>query len=142
MNATSIELPRCECIALLGRTPIGRLCIIDGVTPIALPVNFKVDVNENQHRLVVRTAPSTILGRYQGPCAFEADHFDLATGSAWSVLVRGTVRRVLGHHDLLDPEPLVGSNRVLWLVIDVSAISGRRFTVKRVDEFTVDWAFA
>jgi nitroimidazol reductase NimA-like FMN-containing flavoprotein (pyridoxamine 5'-phosphate oxidase superfamily) len=142
MSATSIELPSWECLSLLGQTRIGRLCIIDGGTPIALPVNYRVDERTPTRRLVVRTAPSTTLARYEGACAVEADHIDLAAGRAWSVLVRGTVRRVVGHHQLLDPDPLVTTNRTQWLVIDITAISGRRFTVRIADDYTVDWQFA
>jgi hypothetical protein len=143
MIATATELPTWECLTLLAQTPVGRLCIIDGECPIALPVNFRVDPDAVHRHLVVRTAPSTVLARYEGPCALEADHIDLASGRAWSVLVRGKLRRVVGPHSLVDPEPLLGSSRTQWLDVEIEAISGRRFTVHSTDDgYTVDWQFA
>ncbi len=145
MNATPVELPAWECLALLEQTPVGRLCIIDGGGPIALPVNFRIGSIGAARQLVVRTAPTTVLARYEGPCALEADHVDLGAGRAWSVLVRGTIRRVVGHHALVDPEPLVSTNRTQWLVVDVVAISGRRFTVHGAGAdagYAVDWQSA
>lgn len=143
MTATATELPTWECLALLAQTPVGRLCIIDGGCPIALPVNFRVDPDEARQQLVVRTAPSTVMARYEGPCALEADHIDLVSGRAWSVLVRGTVRRVVGHPQLVDPHPLVDLGRTQWLLVEITAVSGRRFTVHGAgDGYAVDWQFA
>ena len=143
MIATATELPTWDCLALLARSPVGRLCIIDGGCPIALPVNFRVDPDGGQRQLVVRTAPSTVLARYEGPCALEADHIDLVSGRAWSVLVRGTLRHVVGHHQLADPQPLVDLGRTQWLLVEITAISGRRFTVRGADDgYAVDWQFA
>ena len=66
---------------------MGRLAFVDDRGPIVLPVNFAVD----NHTLLVRSAAGTklgVLGRGDR-VAFEVDGIDAASGTGWSVLVRG-----------------------------------------------------
>ena len=55
-----------------------------------LPVNFAV----TRKTIVFRTAPDTLLAVYaNAQVSFEADHFDEAPQTGWSVLVTGARTR-------------------------------------------------
>ena len=105
MTATAHELPAWECYDLLRDHGVGRLCLVDGGYPIAVPINYRVLDDESERRLVVRTLPNSMVGRYHGPCALEVDDIDLVRGRAWSVIARGVAEAVHGNHRLPDPEP-------------------------------------
>ena len=138
MSATRIELPDWESLELLGLTTVGRLCIVDHGYPLAFPLNYRL--LHNPTRIVFRTNPSSALARYEGLASLEVDHIDLLTPSAWSIIVRGKLRRVVDQHELADTHPLVTTGRFHWIVLDATSISGRRFTAEtREDAFTVEW---
>jgi nitroimidazol reductase NimA-like FMN-containing flavoprotein (pyridoxamine 5'-phosphate oxidase superfamily) len=142
MSVDRFELPQWECFELARTAPFGRLCITDSGTPIALPINFRFTNPDEGTEVVIRTAASTIIGNYEGPASLEIDSIDLDANDAWSVLIRGTLRRVRGEHQLVDPKPLL-DDRHLWMVLKVSAISGRRFTVRRAaDGYSVEWSIS
>ncbi|MFT3852084.1 MAG: pyridoxamine 5'-phosphate oxidase family protein [Ilumatobacteraceae bacterium] len=141
MPATAHQLPTWECIELLRDHGIGRMCLLDGAYPIAVPINYRV-VNDahGQPRLVVRTTPDALVGKYRGPCALEVDEIDLPHERAWSIIARGTLVPVHGHHELPDPAPIVGGNRSQWMTVDIVAITGRRFVLSDAgDGWSVDW---
>ncbi|MGD9998227.1 MAG: pyridoxamine 5'-phosphate oxidase family protein [Ilumatobacteraceae bacterium] len=142
MGATPYELPEWESWQLVEREPIGRLCVIDHGYPLAFPVNYRVVHDGGRHRIVFRTNPRSALARYEGPSSIEVDHIDpdgSAGASAWSVIVRGSLRRVAGPHEFPDTFPLV-EGKFQWIVLEVSAISGRRFTAQPApDLFVVEW---
>ncbi len=142
MNAHRSEIQAWECLALVRHHQIGRLCIIDHGVPLTFPVNFKLTGNDQEGQIVIRTAPHTLIGQYEGPSSFEVDQIDVVQRQAWSVILRGKLRRIAGAHELPDPEPWLGDNRHQWVVLDVAAISGRRFVgVPAPDGFTVEWQF-
>jgi len=135
------EVPSWEATTLLRSTTVGRLCVIDHGTPLALPVNFQLTGDANP-RIVVRTSPSGLLAAYQGPASFEADHIDEEQHRAWSVIARGELHHTYGDPTLPDPQPWLADGRFLWLVLDVTTFSARRFTaIHREDEdFAVEWS--
>ena len=140
MSGQRCELSSWESMDLLGTMGIGRLCIIEQGFPLAVPVNYRFDGPAGAQTVVIRTAPDSLIGRYEGPVSLEADHIDLVAGEAWSVMVRGTLRRVLGTHDLPDPEPLQPEGRVQWMTMAVGAVSGRRFRLESGGgHFAVEW---
>jgi hypothetical protein len=140
MTASRFELQRWECRALAESQRVGRVCIIDHGTPVALPVNIVVIGVEDAPQIVIRTAPDTLLGRSQGPASVLVDHLDLEHGDAWSVIARGTLHHVVGGHGLPDSHPLVDSDRHHWMLLDVTAWSGRRFVITSDPASTfVDW---
>jgi nitroimidazol reductase NimA-like FMN-containing flavoprotein (pyridoxamine 5'-phosphate oxidase superfamily) len=142
MSVDRFELPTWECYDLARSSPFGRLCVNDNGTPIALPINFRFTTPEAGNEVVIRTAANTIIGSYEGPASLEIDDVDLDANKAWSVLVRGTLRRVRGDRELVDPKPLL-DDRHLWMVLKVTAVSGRRFTVRRAaDGFSVEWSIS
>ncbi len=140
MSTTRCELPSWESYELLGSETVGRLCVIEREYPLAFPLNFRIVRKLDETRIVMRTAAHTAVARYEGPASLEVDRIDDADRTAWSVIVRGTLRRVIGQHELPDPHPLVTEGRHQWMVLEVTAISGRRFTSKpATDGFSVEW---
>lgn len=142
MTADRYELPRWESTELLRTEPVGRICIIAGGHPLAVPVNYRLDEAGDSAKIVIRTAPGTLLGRYEGLSSLEVDHIDLAAGTAWSVIVRGTIHPTYEADRLSDPHPLL-EGRHQWMVLEPTAITGRRFVVARsADGYSVDWQLA
>lgn len=81
------ELTKQECFGLLAGQHLGRVVLVDGHGPLALPVNFVVD----HHTVLFRTDGGTKLevASRGGRVGFEVDGVEEATRTGWSVLVRG-----------------------------------------------------
>jgi len=140
MGTTHRHLPHHECMDLLTSDSVGRLCIIDHGYPLAFPVNYRIVHHAAGDRIVVRTSPDGTMARYEGPSSFEVDWISQDRRQAWSVIVHGHLRRAIGESDLPDTYPLVTERRDQWLVLDISSISGRRFTgTAAADPLSVDW---
>ena len=143
MEAERCELTTWQSLELVQSQKIGRLCIVDHGYPLGIPINYRVTDDDGEIRFVVRTAPETLIGRYEGPASIEIDEIDLENGSAWSVIARGALKRLIGTHDCPDPNPLITAGRHTWLELSVLSISGRRFTLSTApDGYSVDWEFA
>jgi hypothetical protein len=128
---------------LLGSETVGRLCVIEHEYPLAFPINYRLMRDVDETKVVFRTIPHAAVARYEGLASLEVDRIDHANGTAWSVILRGNLRRVIGQHELPDPKPLVTEGRHQWVVLDVTAISGRRFISKPAsDGFVVEWQTA
>ena len=139
-GASTFELTSWESLDRIREQPVGRICILEHGVPIAFPVNYRVAGDPPECRIVMRTAPATAVGRYDGSASLEVDDIDLGSGRAWSVIVRGQLRPMLGEDPPADPRPLVTAGRTRWMMLTADVISGRRFVVRRGrDEFTVDW---
>jgi nitroimidazol reductase NimA-like FMN-containing flavoprotein (pyridoxamine 5'-phosphate oxidase superfamily) len=110
---------------------VGRLAFVDDRGPIVLPVNFAVD----NHTLLVRSAAGTklgVLGRGDR-VAFEVDGIDAASGTGWSVLVRGEAIEVTDAVELarlrtLPLRPWVPGAKEHFLRILPAVITGRRIS--------------
>lgn len=135
-RAATFEIPRHECLDLVRSGPVGRICILERDIPISFPINYKVTDDGD---IVMRTAPETAIGRYRGNASLEVDQIDLDDGRAWSVIVRGQLRPLLGEISPIDPEPLLQTGRTRWMILDGGEISGRRFVVHRAKDFAVEW---
>ena len=118
-----------ECYGLLEAGGIGRVgfAAADGI--MMLPVNFAV----TRKTIVFRTAPDTLLAVYaNGQVSFEADHFDEALHTGWSVLLTGRAHAVTGERELrqleegLRLEPWAAGPRDVYVRITPTRISGRR----------------
>lgn len=120
---------RHEIVDVLARHSIGRICFLDGTYPIALPVNYRFDRDGATERIVIQTTASSQLAQAHGPASFELDEFDFATGRVWTVLVRGTLRRVLDTRDLPSTQPLLPVARDQFLALTVTSLSGRHFSL-------------
>ncbi|MFE7978917.1 pyridoxamine 5'-phosphate oxidase family protein [Streptomyces shenzhenensis] len=81
-------LDRLECLRLLAKVPVGRVVYTRQALPAVLPINFALDTDAS---VLLHTSPDSDLVRaIDGVVvAFEADEFDAATRSGWSVVVTG-----------------------------------------------------
>lgn len=141
-GAVGYELTAWECLEKLRGEFVGRLCIIDHGYPVAFPISYRVDGSDDDARIVMRASPATTIGSYEGLASLEVDDIDLDAGRAWSVIVRGHLRPLLGAPGV-DPQPLLTVNRTRWLELPIAAISGRRFVADRPGAgFTVEWQSA
>jgi Pyridoxamine 5'-phosphate oxidase len=139
MGTERFELQAWESASLIRSQHVGRACIVDHGCPIAFPVSYQLVGADDALQVVVRTAPQTLLGRYEGPASLEVDMIDEVAREAWSVIVRGNLRHVTGAHGLPDPGPWM-DNRHHWMVLTASSLSGRRFAgVPSADGYSVDW---
>ena len=143
MGATQFEAPQWESVAWLESETVGRLCVIDFGYPLAFPINYRLLHNGGEYQVLFRSVPHSVIGRYEGPASLEVDRIDGSRLNAWSVIVRGELRGAIGRADLPDTSPLLTEGRTRWKMLNVSSISGRRFTsVTSPDGFSVDWQSA
>lgn len=134
------DLPTWECLDLVGASSVGRLCFLDGDTPIAYPVSFKLHRGDTSSSIVMRTGPGSLVAKYTGPASFEVDEIDVEARAAWSVLMRGTVRRSHETDQLPVPDPWIADGRHVWLLMEINTVSGRRFVARTTtDGFSVEW---
>ncbi|WP_416985445.1 pyridoxamine 5'-phosphate oxidase family protein [Streptomyces sp. T028] len=81
-------LDRQECLRLLAEVPVGRVVYTRQALPAVLPVNFSLDTDASV--LLCTSSASDLVRAVDGfVVAFEADEFDGATRSGWSVVVTG-----------------------------------------------------
>ncbi len=143
MTPANYELNTWECLDLLSRTNYGRLCVLDHGHPIALPVNYRLIGDTNSVRVIVRTGDDSVLGRATGPASLEIDEIDDLRGTAWSILVRGTLHHQPDPRGLPDVRPWISAGRHHWLALDPTSITGRRFILREAaDGFSVAWQMA
>ena len=128
---TRIEwLDHRECLRLLAADEIGRLAVLDGHTPIILPVNYRLD----GEAVVFRTDPGTKLDRGpRAPASFEIDQFDREHRTGWSVVVVGRLEEVTPYDastmervNLLPVDPWVAGDKAHWMRLMPTRITGRR----------------
>jgi hypothetical protein len=141
MGARHFEASRWESVAWLESETVGRLCVLDGGYPLAFPINYRLLSDGEACRIVFRTVPRSVVARYEGPASLEVDQIDKSRLNAWSVIVRGELRRAaVDEVDLPDTVPLLTEGRSRWKVLDVISISGRRFSNTTLsDGFSVEW---
>jgi hypothetical protein len=127
-----------DAISLLQAHDVGRLSLDVGGYPVALPVNYAVDDRSHEHRIVVRSAPRSTIGSYQGHASLEVDSFDPRDGVAWSVLVRGELGRLHGPKPVPGPDPFVSDGRTRWMQLKIDEVDGRRFAGDRAGRTRAD----
>ncbi|GAT69839.1 pyridoxamine 5'-phosphate oxidase [Planomonospora sphaerica] len=129
-------LSRAESMQLLASAPLGRIVFTDRALPAIQPVNYALD----GERLVIRTRAGSKLAAAvrDAVVALEADAFDEAGRTGWSVTVIGHACAVpegreefsrLAHLPLAPWMPRDGQrpeHRDHYIVLPVEQISGRR----------------
>jgi nitroimidazol reductase NimA-like FMN-containing flavoprotein (pyridoxamine 5'-phosphate oxidase superfamily) len=76
-----------DCYRLLESVPVGRIGFFAGGEVVILPVNFLVDGQDVVFRTGIGSKLASVdIGHYVG---FEADDWDSATHSGWSVVLSG-----------------------------------------------------
>ena len=126
-----------DCFLLLKSVPVGRIGFAEGGVVVILPVNFLVDGQDVVFRTGAGSKLSAVeVGHYVG---FEADSYDAATETGWSVVVNGLAEVVddaeeAARLDALGLSPWGGdaSGRV-WVRIRPSSITGRRIAAAGQD---------
>ena len=127
-----------DCFLLLGSVPLGRIGFVAGGEVVILPVNFVVDGQD----VVFRTAQGSKLsavevGHYVG---FEADSYDAATETGWSVVVNGLAEIVESDEEAARLDGLGLSSWVraaperVWVRIRPTSITGRRIPADEADQ--------
>src|ERR1700722_3287706 len=106
-------IPEAECLDLLGRARLGRICFRTYTLVAVRPVNFVLDGSD----LVFRTAVgSKLMTAVSGArVTFEVDDFDPETGTGWSVIAVGIAGLVR------DPQQAARVDKVLhsWMPGDL-----------------------
>lgn len=126
-----------DCFQLLTSVPLGRIGFVAGGEVVILPVNFLVDGQD----VVFRTAEGSKLsavevGHYVG---FEADSYDAATGTGWSVVVNGLAEIVDSDEEEARLDTLglsswgSGDSGRVWVRIRPLSITGRRIAAPGAD---------
>jgi len=118
-----------DCFRLLESVPVGRIGFLSRGEVAVLPVNFLVDGQD----VVFRTGTGSKLcslevGHYVG---FEADAYDSATRTGWSVVVNGLAEIVesddeIARLDTLGLAPWGAAADQTWIRIRPASITGRR----------------
>ena len=121
-----------ECLALLGRSHLGRIAFIEGGRPLVLPVNYVLD----DEAVVFRTDSGSKLdaAALGLPVAFEVDGIDPATRTGWSVVIRGQAEYVTSRAGLerlrrLPPVPWAPGAKAHYVRIRATEVTGRRISV-------------
>ncbi|GAA1192969.1 pyridoxamine 5'-phosphate oxidase family protein [Streptomyces hebeiensis] len=104
-------LDRHECLSLLAKVPVGRVVYTRQALPAVLPINFSLDTDAS---VLLHTSPDSDLVRaIDGVVvAFEADEFDAASRSGWSVVVTGRATVVT---DPVEHERLSDAGPTSWM---------------------------
>jgi len=135
LPTAAVPLDLAECWSFLRGAAVGRIGVAVGGRQDIFPVNHAV----SDQSVVFRTAPGSKLDAcVDQPVAFEVDGFDTTTGDAWSVVVKGTARELLGRNEViralrlsLTPWPAEPEPRIVSIDPDddPDAVTGRRFHV-------------
>lgn len=132
MAGTLTTLERAECLELLAAQPVGRLAVMDGDSPLVVPVNYVLDGD----CIVFRSdlgAKLTALAHQK--VSFEVDYIDWYHRTGWSVLVRGAAYEATRWEvDHLLLEPWAEGDKRHWVRIPIVDITGRR-----LDAIELDW---
>jgi len=124
-------LGRDECLRLLGAATIGRLAVTVDALPTVVPVTFRLV----DRCILVRTGPGPRLAAaYDAVVAFEADDFDPADRTGWSVVVIGVAREVpAGSEPVteLDPDSWPSRPDGRLVAITTEMVTGHRVTAGR-----------
>ena len=131
-SPSATRLDEATCWALLRTVAVGRLAVVIDGDPEIFPINHVVDHGS----IVFRTADGAKLTAALGDVtvAFESDGFEVDTGEAWSVLVKGRATEIQDLDGLLDAAllplaPWQGSPKHRFVRIDPVQVTGRRFAV-------------
>lgn len=121
-----------ECWVLVAGTRVARLAVSVGGAPDIYPVTVHADGDV----LTFRTVPGTKLATLVTNDRVALEWDDVATEEAWSVVVRGTARRLETAREVAVVQPpdrddvvapLVDVPTEEWVRVVAREVSGRRF---------------
>jgi nitroimidazol reductase NimA-like FMN-containing flavoprotein (pyridoxamine 5'-phosphate oxidase superfamily) len=92
------QLTDTACLQLLATVRVGRVALTQHALPVVLSVSFALDGAS----LVLRTRRDSVLARSRDDIvvAFEASELDPESGSGWSVLVTGTMQKIIEPNEI------------------------------------------
>jgi hypothetical protein len=136
-------MPLWECCQLLHDRSIGRLVVTEGEFPVAYPVSYAITERTagTLPAVLVRTRPGGVIDRALGPASLQLDEVDIAAGRAWSIIARGRLQPLQDLSGMPAPHPWLSDDRHRWLMLDVQAVTGRRFVAVADQTFSVDWQY-
>lgn len=128
-----------DCFGLLESVPVGRIGFVTGGEVVILPVNFLVDGQDVVFATGTGSKLSAVeVGRYVG---FEADSYNVATQTGWSVVVNGLAEIVDSDEEAARLNALGLSSWAgwadgdrMWVRIRPTSISGRRIPLASARE--------
>ena len=119
-----------DCFLQLKSVPVGRIGFVEGGEVVILPVNFLVDGQAIVFRAAAGSKLSAVeVGHYVG---FEADSYDAATRTGWSVVVKGLAEIVESDDEEARLDTLglsswgQGAADPVWVRVRPTSITGRR----------------
>jgi hypothetical protein len=128
MEPVLVELSREKCLRLMATAPVGRIIYTRRAMPAVELVNFTLDAGD----IVIRTSSSDKLAAaIRGAIiAFEADEYDLATRTGWSVTAVGQAREVTDPVSIeklrtTGPHPWVPGDHPYLMRITPGMLNGR-----------------
>ncbi len=123
-----------ECLRLLARAEVGRIVYSDQALPAVQPVDFVVD----EEAVVVRTEHGSRLARAveRAVVAFEADEYEPAAGSGWSVTIVGECSEIeepgqLERLSKLVPKRWAPNGDGHLVRISIAGVTGRRIATPK-----------
>ena len=130
-GSTLEQLPRDECLRLMGQTRMGRIVYTQRALPAVELVNFAIDDGD----IIIRTdAGGKLAAATRGTVvAFEADSLDMALHTGWSVTIVGLSQPVTGAEAIRRLEqwgadPWTPGDRAHFIRISPTIVNGRRLT--------------
>jgi hypothetical protein len=135
-NGTTLEqLPRDECLRLVGQVPLGRIVYTRQALPEVELVNFTLVDGD----IVIRTDSGGKLAAatHGAVVAFEADSVDISAHAGWSVTIVGYSRAVTDGEEILRLEqtgldPWAPGERDHFIRISPTFVNGRRVADRRL----------
>lgn len=127
-----VEIPRAECLELLGRSHFGRVAISRGDdAPIIRPVNYVFD--QPSQSVVFRTMSGTKLHGlvHAREAAFEIDGIDSGGRTGWSVVISGVAEEIENPSEIrrllrIGLEVWAPGDLSYWARVRARTVSGRR----------------
>jgi nitroimidazol reductase NimA-like FMN-containing flavoprotein (pyridoxamine 5'-phosphate oxidase superfamily) len=129
------RLDRATCLELLATVPMARIGISVAALPVILPVNIALShpPGGREPVIVIRSGAGSKLSAATSRTvvAVEADHYDPAAHTGWSVLVQGESRILDGTDDLGWASALSLRSWALpaadcFIAVSIDLVSGRR----------------
>ncbi|HUK70860.1 MAG TPA: pyridoxamine 5'-phosphate oxidase family protein [Streptosporangiaceae bacterium] len=123
-----------ECLRLLASAEVGRIVYSDQALPAVQPVDFVVD----DETVIVRTEHGSRLARAveRAVVAFEADDYEPAAGSGWSVTIVGECSEIEdpGQRERLSnlvPRRWAPDGKSHLVRISIAGVTGRRIAPQK-----------
>ena len=122
--AELVDIDEAECLRLIAGHEIGRVVFTDSALPAAQPVAYLLDGEE----VVFRTGGgSKLAAATRGAVvAFQVDHIDTATRTAWTVLGVGEAYEVTEPDRLAELVERAADRTAHTVAIPLRRLTGRR----------------